>query len=66
MTLLGTKDTASRRVFPESAIRRSLGDLIELSYGLILVLRVFDLVETGRHSPLSPLAKIAPASMLVR
>jgi hypothetical protein len=66
MTLLGTKDTVSRRVFPESAIRGSLGDLIELSYGPILVLRVVDLVETGRHSPLAALAKIAPASMLVR
>jgi hypothetical protein len=45
MTLLSTKDTVSRRVVPENAIRGSLvgtGDLIEVSYGPILLLRVGD------------------------
>lgn len=69
MTLLGTKDTVSRHVFPENAIRGSLvgmGDLIELSYGPVLVRRVAGLVETGRRSPLAVLVKIALRSMLVR
>jgi hypothetical protein len=42
------------------------GDALELGHGPMLLLRVVDLVETGPHSPLVALVKVAPAPMLVR
>jgi hypothetical protein len=43
-----------------------VGDVLELGHGPLLLLRVIDLVETGPHSPLAALVKVAPAAMLVR
>jgi hypothetical protein len=43
-----------------------VGDVLELRHGPILLLRVVDAVETGPHSPLAALVKVAPAPLLVR
>lgn len=43
-----------------------VGDVLELGRGPMLLLWVVDLVETGPHSPLAALVKVAPAPMLVR
>jgi hypothetical protein len=40
--------------------------VLELGHRPILLLRVVDLVETGLHSPLAALVKVAPAPMVVR
>jgi hypothetical protein len=42
------------------------GDVLELGHGPIVLLRIIDLVETGPHSPLAALVKVAPAPLLVR
>jgi hypothetical protein len=64
IALLATKDTVNRRVFPENVIGGSVvevEDLIEVSYGPILLLRIVDLVETGPDSQLAALVKVARA-----
>jgi hypothetical protein len=43
----------------------TFGDVLELGHGLILILRVGDLVEAGPSSPLAALVKVLPATMLV-
>jgi hypothetical protein len=43
-----------------------VGDVLELGHGPMLLLRVVDLVETGPHTPLAALVKVAPAPMVVR
>jgi len=43
-----------------------VGDVLELGHGPILLLRVVDLVETGREFPLAALVKVSPAPMVVR
>ena len=47
-------------------IRDGLDHVLELGHGPILLLRVIDLVETGAHSPLGALMKVAPAPLVVR
>jgi hypothetical protein len=43
-----------------------VGDVLEPGHGPILLLRVVDLVQTGPHSSLAALVKVAPAPMVVR
>jgi hypothetical protein len=43
-----------------------VGDVLELGHGPMLPQRVVELVETGPHSPLAALVKVAPARAVVR
>jgi hypothetical protein len=39
----------------------TLGDLLELGVGPLLILRIVDLVEAGPHSPVAALVNVTPA-----